>query len=111
MRWACTLKSPNLVVDFSSEPGFPSAEHHTLHLGPDPQGRQAWVQVVLVDGSLQLTGLAEGGRAPGTRPPHPEWQNRAYLAVRLNPGHDHALRWLYAVDDRGELTWESHWTA
>ncbi len=111
MRWACTLKSPNLVVYSSSEPGLPSAEHHTLHLGPDPQGRQAWVQVVLVDGSLQVTALAEGGRAPGMRPPHPEWQNRAYLAVRLNPGHDHALRWLYAVDDRGELTGESHWTA
>jgi hypothetical protein len=111
MRWACKLQSPSLILDRGDDKALPSAEHHTLHLGADAQGRQVWVQIVRVGDALQVTALAEGVGDPGTRPPHPEWQNRAYLAVRLNPGHDHALRWLYAVDDRGELTCEAHWTA
>jgi hypothetical protein len=110
MRWPCRLKSPSLIAESVEDSSLPSAEHHTLHLGPDPQGRQAWVQIEVADGWLIVTALAEGAPDPGVRPDHPEWQNRAYLSVRLNPGHDHALRWLYAVDDRGEVTGEAHWT-
>ena len=57
MRWACKLQSPSLIVDRGGDNALPSAENHTLRLSADPQGRQAWVQAVLVDDVLQVTAL------------------------------------------------------
>jgi len=101
MRWSLELLSPALVVGDGSE----------LLLGPDEAGRSARLKLSLADGRLvfdvEAQGLAES--APGLA--HPEWYNRAHLALFLNPGHDHATRWLYGVDDTGAVTATADWAA
>ena len=59
---------------------------------------------------LRVAALAEGC-AGGVRPAHPEWYFRDHLAVFGNPGHDHATRWMFAVDDAGQVASEAVWIA
>ncbi|MBM4035829.1 MAG: hypothetical protein FJ291_29160 [Planctomycetes bacterium] len=100
MRWSIVLESPS-VSALAPEP---------LQLGPDPDGRRASVAIEASDAGLQFTATAEG--RPGLpRPPYPEWYFRDHLVVFLNPGHDHATRWLYAVDDAGAVVREAAWIA
>lgn len=109
MRWAQVLDTPQVIVE--THPFDLSrllAGEQTLILGPDADGRKAQVGVALCHGQLTISVLAEGLEAYGVRPDHEEWYNRAHLAVLLNPTHDHATRWLYAVDDRGEMVNDAH---
>ena len=103
MRWSHILNSPALVAGASED------KSAVLRLGPDAAGRKASVGIFLDDDILDVSVLAEGLPDAGSRPDHPEWGNRACLAVLLNPAHDHATRWLYAVDDRCTLVQEAHW--
>jgi len=95
MRWSMLLNS--LSVACGEE----------LQLGPDKNGRQARVTMRLVDGDLLVEALASAP-AVGSAPVYPEWHFRRHLVVHLNPGHDHALRWTYGVDDEGKVhgVWE-----
>jgi hypothetical protein len=109
MRWAQVLHSPHAVADVQEFDvrRFESGQS-TLLLGPDPDGRKAKVGIRVQDGRVTVSVLAEGLTAYGARPDHDEWYHRAFLTVLLNPGHDHATRWLYAVDDRNDLVDEAH---
>jgi len=112
MRWSLSLKSPVLVAG-KREPDQGALEGglETLRLGPDGDGRWARVAVFADSASVQVAVLAEGPPGVADRPDHPEWTNRAHLAVLLDPNHDHATRWLYAVDDRGRVVREAHWAS
>ncbi len=109
MRWAQVLPAPQAIADAQAfdTVRFSQGEY-TLLLGPDEDGRKTHVGISLCDGQVTVSVLAEGLTEFGARPDHEEWYNRAHLAVMLNPLHDHATRWLYAVDDRGELVNEAH---
>jgi len=109
MRWAQVLHTPQVVADGQAfDISRLSRGEHTLMLGPDANGRKAHVGLSLCDGQLIVSVLAEGLKDFGARPDHEEWYNRAHFAVLLNPEHDHATRWLYAVDDRGIVVNEAH---
>ena len=99
MRWSVKLLSPSLVVGTGRE----------LRLGPDEEGRSAKLTVSIHGSFVEFAADAAGTGGQADRPPYPEWYNRAHLAVLLNPGHDHATRWLYAVDDKGEVTRKAEW--
>ena len=90
MRWSISLVSPAVVAAGPAE----------LTLGPDADGRSAKVRIALDGDGVDFAVAAEGPDA-AVRPAHPEWYNRAHLVVLVNPGHDHATRWLYGVDDAG----------
>ncbi|MDP6037262.1 MAG: hypothetical protein QGG64_01810, partial [Candidatus Latescibacteria bacterium] len=109
MRWSLTLCSPHLVADerpFDSERLVGS--DCSLTLGPDDDGRSAWVGISWDGQFLEVGVVAMGLENFGARPDHEEWYNRAHLAVMLNPGHDHVTRWICAIDDRGEIVNEAH---
>lgn len=55
-----------------------------------------------------MSAVAKGVTEDGRRSVHPEWYNRAHLCVMVDPERDHAPRWLWAIDDREEVTCESH---
>ncbi len=99
MRWSVKLLSPSLAVEGDGP----------LRLGPDPAGRAARVTVSDDGEFVTFAAEAEGPPPAGPLPPHPEWHNRSHLAVLLNPGHDHATRLLYAVDDAGAVTAKAEW--
>jgi len=80
----------------------PDPENGGLLLGPDAQGRRAAVQVS-IDGNL-LWVCARVRRRKLSMADHPELYNRDFLAILVDPYHDHGTRWLAAVDDRGEVT-------
>lgn len=109
MRWAQVLTSPHVVVD---EQAFDLSrflrQDQTLMVGPDAEGRQARIGISCVDGKVTFSVWAEGCAEFGARPNHEEWYNRAHFAVLLNPKHDHVTRWLYAVDDQGQVIREAH---
>ena len=96
MRWSITLPSSPAVVGT------------TLNLGPDAAGRTARVSLSREAQALVVTAEARGSQGATEKPDHEEWSNRAHLAVYLNPGNDHATRWLYAVSDCGGVRSESH---
>jgi hypothetical protein len=109
MRWAQVLQTPSLVIDSQVFDRARLAKgEYTLLLGPDEEGRKAYIGICMCDGQVTVSVLAEGLEKYGARPDHEEWYNRAYLAVSLNPKHDHATRWSYAVDDRNEIVHEAH---
>ncbi len=109
MRWAQVLHTPQVVANGQAfDVSHLLGGEYTLMLGPDTDGRKAHVGISLCEGQLIISVLAEGLNPFGARPDHEEWYNRAHLAVLLNPEHDHATRWLYAVDDRGEVVREAH---
>ncbi len=112
MRWSTVLNSPSLMAKPWQEQLTPESQERSvvLRLGPDGEGRRAAVAVEAKGDGLQVSALGEG-RANVARPAHPEWYYRDHLVVFLNPGHDHATRWLYAVDDEGKVIREAAWTA
>jgi len=99
MRWSVKMLAPTLVAE-------PTAE---LNLGPDEDGRRCRVRISHRPAFLEFEALGENPRASTVRPPYPEWHNRAHLAVLVNPGHDHATRRLYAVDDTGAVVRRADW--
>jgi len=99
MRWSISLVSPAVVA----------AEPVELSLGPDGEGRSAKVRIARDGDEVEFRVVAAGLDA-AVRPAHPEWYNRAHLVVALNPGHDHATRWLYGVDDAGAVNARASWT-
>ncbi len=112
MRGTVVLDSPTLVARAWRGTLTPETLDGsvTLRLGPDGEGRRATVAVESGDAGLQIAAIGEG--RPGLfRPPYPEWYYRGHLVVFLNPGHDHATRWLYAVDDAGAVVREAAWIA
>ena len=80
-----------------------------LRLGPDTAGRTASVEVHAVNGALEIFMTAEAPPVRGVLPAYPEWYFRRHFVVFLNPGHDHATRWTYTVDDAGQVTGKSEW--
>lgn len=107
MRWSLTLNAPDVVVAGGAfDKTRLEAGEYTLVLGVD--GRTARVGVSLCGDRVVVAVLAEGRVDFGARPDHEEWYNRAHLGVLLNPGHDHATRWMYAVDDREMVIGEAH---
>lgn len=111
MRWAQVLQTPSVVASSQAvDLKQLSKGDHTLMLGPDEDGRKAYIGICVCDGLVTVSVLAEGLEAYGARPDHEEWYNRAHLAVSLNPKHDHATRWIFAVDDRNEVVHEAHFS-
>lgn len=112
MRCSIVLNSPALVARPWRRQLTPEshADSVVLRLGPDREGRCATLAIEAGAGGIQFAVLTESQRA-GTRPAYPEWYNREHLVVLLNPGHDHATRWLYAVDDQGKVSSASAWVA
>jgi len=112
MRWSIVLDSPPLAARAWQATLTPDThgESVVLRLGPDREGRRADVAVQAGPAGLQIAALAEG-RAGILRPGHPEWYYRDHLVVFINPGHDHATRWMYAVDDQGAALREAAWIA
>lgn len=112
MRWSTTLASPSLIVRPFGGELTPESQSRSvvLRLGPDADGRRADVAVEAGPSGLQVSALAES-RPTAARPSYPEWYYRDHLVVLLNPGHDHATRWLYAAADGGSLVREAAWTA
>ncbi|KKK83248.1 hypothetical protein LCGC14_2795300, partial [marine sediment metagenome] len=84
MRWSLKLLSPSVVADGPDG----------LVLGPDEAGREAQVAVSVVGGVLEIAADVRGAAGVSPGPGHPEWHWRAHLAALINPGHDHATRWL-----------------
>jgi len=112
VRHSLTLYSPHW--DACPRAPIPAGEspepsEGTAQLGPDPQGRSARVTVAADEQVTEFRVLATRPDYDGSQPPHPEWHRRAHLAVMLNPTHDHATQWLYAVDDTGTVTASAMW--
>ncbi|MFW6107433.1 MAG: hypothetical protein ACOC8A_01955 [bacterium] len=112
MRWSVVLDTPALVAKPWQRALTPDNHEDSvvLRLGPDPEGRRATVAVHPGPAGLEVTALADG-RSSSVRPPYPEWYYRDHLVVFTNPGHDHATRWMHAVDDQGSVICEADWTA
>ncbi|HUT37374.1 MAG TPA: hypothetical protein VNE39_28080 [Planctomycetota bacterium] len=112
MRWSTVLNQASVVAKRWRGPLSPQTHEDSvvLRLGPDAEGRRAAIAVEAGAEGIQVAALAEG-RGGGTRPPHPEWYYRDHLVAFLNPGHDHATRWMCAVDDAGEALREATWIA
>jgi len=112
MRWSTVLDSPALIARPWRRQLAPEShcDSVVLRLGPDREGRALSLAIEAGAAGIQIAVLAEG-RANALRPAYPEWYNRDHLVVFLNPGHDHATRWLYAVDDQGKVIAESAWVA
>lgn len=103
MRWSLDLPVQNLVATQRPprvEPDALEKLSPSLELGPDASGHTARVWVFADSNELEVAciGAARPGR---TKPAYPEFYFRDHLVVMLNPGHDHAERRLYSVDDRG----------
>jgi len=112
VRHSLTLYSPHWdacprVPPPTDEP--PDRLEAAGQMGPDSQGRTAWVTVAADEQITEFLALATRPSYAGPRPLHPEWHSRAHLAVMLNPRHDHATQWLYAVDDTGKVIASSMW--
>lgn len=96
MRWSMTLACPAVAAG------------EELSLGPDAQGRSVRVSIRLQEAFLEVTAEVRCPKVPAA-PAYPEWYNRRHLVLFVNPGHDHATRWMYAVDDAGEIHHTSVW--
>ena len=96
MRWNLDLASPTILADGGK-----------LRL-TDGHGRSAVIQISLRRGWLEFDCLAKGP-AVRLRPAYPEWYNRGHIVVLLNPGHDHATQWQFAVTDDGTVSSKAEW--
>ncbi|MBN1810067.1 MAG: hypothetical protein JW909_13450 [Planctomycetes bacterium] len=105
MKWSCLFDAPSLILA-PADGGF--SGH--IALGPDEAGRSADVLLTEVAGTFRLDARV-AGRPAAVRPDHPEWYNRAHMALMLNPEHDHCTRWMYAVSDTGSAVGSAAWTA
>ena len=112
MRWSIVLDSPAVTAKRRDEELTPETHEScvVLRLGPDAEGRRADLALAAGPHGLQVAVLA-AGRAGAERPPHPEWYYRDHLVAFLDAGHDHATRWMYAVDDAGRVERQAHWIA
>ncbi|MBI3829464.1 MAG: hypothetical protein HY291_08105 [Planctomycetes bacterium] len=109
MRWSLDLAVHNLVASPRPdrvETDALEAIATALELGPDGAGHRARVWVFLEKDQLEVVciGAARPGR---TKPAYPEFYFRDHLVVMLNPGHDHAERRMYSVDDTGQVRGEA----
>ncbi|MCX7803862.1 MAG: hypothetical protein N3A38_01600 [Planctomycetota bacterium] len=113
MRWTIRLASPTIVAGGNPPPRTPEevASRPVLRLGPDAEGRRAMAWIGIAGDAIEMAVLAEGAKGAKPGADHPEWYYRAHALLMLNPGHDHAVRRVYAVDDRGVVERSAEWIA
>ncbi|MBE7466075.1 MAG: hypothetical protein HS116_21575 [Planctomycetes bacterium] len=111
MRWSLDLASPAVFASSGDAPLLPESLASTaaLALGPDAAGRRAQVGLRCGAEGMELAVLAHGPAS--LRPPFPEWYLRDHAVFFLDPAHDHATRWMYAVDDTGAVHAAAEWIA
>lgn len=110
MRWSLDLPvQPHVAAPLPAVPLTPETlaqQPGALDLGPDEAGHTAKVWVFRDGDALAVATL---GRADANRkkPAYPEFYLRDHLVVMVNPGHDHATRRMYSVDDSGTVRGEA----